>query len=470
MISQKNHSPQRSAYFIGIGGIGISYLARYLADKGWRVSGSDAQRSSITNELNKEGIKVKIGHSKADFGLKTAPGEVFDRIIYNRAIRPDNPEFKAAHKANIPLIPYAEALGEITQQYETIAITGSHGKSTTTALSAVTLIRAKLDPTVFVGTKLPDLGGRNIRIGKSKWLVLEADDYQAAFLSYSPSIAIVTNIDREHMDFYKTFVNVKRAFLGFLARTRQGGTLILNRDDAPLWSLRAKITVLAKKNALTVIWYSRTDAVAARVKKHLSLSGPHNLSNALAAYALGRRLNIPQTKILAALHSYRGAWRRMEYRGDVKMGVTSVKIFDDYAHHPSEIKATIAAFREKFPHAPLLVAFQPHQARRLEVLFKEFQGAFDGADVVWISPIYKVAGRDEDARLDSAALVRAIQKRSPARLVFYLEDLKRLGIALKEIIATPLFRNQKQAVLVMMGAGNIVGQTDGLLLKHNYKK
>ena len=470
MISRKEYPLERSAYFIGIGGIGISYLARYFAAKGWRVSGSDAKRSSTTDELNKEGIKVKIGHNKAHFGSKTAQGEAFGRIIYNRAIRPDNPECKAARKANIPLVPYAEALGEVTREYETIAITGSHGKSTTTALAAVALMRAGLDPTVFVGTKLPDLGGKNIRIGKSKWLVLEADDYQAAFLSYSPSIAIVTNIDREHMDFYKNFANVKRAFLGFLAHTRRGGTLILNKDDAPLWSLRAKVAALAKRNALTVVWYSRNNAHAARVKEYLSLPGPHNLSNALAVYELGKRLGVPQVKVLGALRSYRGAWRRMEYRGIAKIGAASLKIFDDYAHHPSEIKATIAAFREKFPRVPLLVAFQPHQARRLEVLFKEFQDAFDGADAVWISPIYKVAGRDEAVKRDSAALVRAIQKRSPARLVFYIEDLKRLGMAIKELLATPLFKKQKQAVLVMMGAGNIVDQTDGMLLKHNHKK
>jgi UDP-N-acetylmuramate--alanine ligase len=457
---------QKSAYFIGIGGIGMSAFARYLHAKGWRVAGSDGQKSSVTDELNKEGIRVKIGHDKAHFGLKMARRAAFSRIIYNRAIRTDNPEFMAASAAGIPLIPYAEALGEVTRDYETaIAITGSHGKSTTTALASVMLMHAKRDPTIFIGTKLAHLGGRNVRVGRGNYLVLEADDYGAAFLHYSPSVAIVTNIDREHMDFYKTFARVKRAFLAFLARTREGGTLILNWDDRPLRSLRTEVEKIATRRKLKVVWYSASAAVAKKVKKYITLPGAHNLSNGLAAYALGRHLGIPEAKILSALHSYRGAWRRMEYRGTIAVGSSKikVKVFDDYAHHPAEIKATLAGFREKFPHAALLVAFQPHQAKRLEVLFKEFVAAFGAADATWIAPIYKVAGRDEPTKYDSAALVRAVSRRYPGSRIFYLEDLKLLRKAVGELLATPLFHGRKQAVLVMMGAGDIVETTEKIL-------
>ncbi len=460
--------PSTSApfYFIGIGGIGMSALARYyMAQKG-PVEGSDSQKSSITDELIKEGVRVKIGQKTPPKGLKGRERPV--AVIYNRAIPLENPELEAFRSEGVPLIPYAEALGEVTREYDTIAITGSHGKSTTTALAAVMLMRAGFDPTVLVGTKLADLGGRNVRIGgrngrrcdDHRWLVLEADDYQAAFLHYSPSIAIVTNIDREHMDFYKTFGNVQRAFLRFLGRTREGGMLILNKDDAPLASLRDRIMTLARNKKLKVVWYSRRGAEAAAIKKYLTLPGAHNLSNAAAVYALGRALGIPQKKILGAFHAYRGAWRRMEYRGTISVGARRVKVFDDYAHHPTEIKATIAAFREKFPHAPLLVAFQPHQAKRLAALFDDFQSAFAGADVVWIAPIYAVRGRDEAVKYDSAALVRAMQSRPGAtEKVFSLEDMRHLGRALRTLLATPLFPPRTTPVLVMMGAGNIVDAT-----------
>ena len=462
---------KKSAYFIGIGGIGMSAFARYLHAKGWRVSGSDRQKSSLTDELNKEGIRVKIGHDKAPFGPKTARGGAFSQIIYNRAIRTNNPEFLAAAAAGVPLVPYAQALGVVTQEYNTIAITGSHGKSTTTALVAVMMMHAKLDPTIFIGTKLADLDGKNVRIGrgqgKKKYLVLEADDYAAAFLNYSPSIAIVTNIDREHMDFYKTFANVKRAFLGFLARTRPGGTLILNWDDRPLRSLRTPIEKIADRQKLKVIWYSASSAASAKkVKKNLTLPGTHNLSNALAVYALGRLIGISEKNILDALHSYQGAWRRMEYRGTAKIGDVSLKVFDDYAHHPAEIKATVAAFREKFPGVPLLIAFQPHQAKRLEALFKEFTAAFNGADAVWIAPIYKVVGRDEPTKYDSAALVRAMLRGATRRRIFYIEDLAHLPRAVRELFATSLFEKPKTAVLVMMGAGDIVDYTKAFSLKN----
>ena len=209
----------------------------------------------MTDELKKEGITVKIGHKTGN--LPPAGSGNGALVVYNRAIRPDNLELRAAQaRKDLVVIPYAAALGRITEQYETIAITGSHGKSTTTALAGLVLAKAGFDPTILVGTKLANLGGKNIRIGRGPYLVLEADDYGAAFLDYSPAVAIVTNIDREHMDFYKTETNVNRAFLRFLARTRPGGTLILNRDDRPLFSLRPRIAALARRNHLRVIWFS----------------------------------------------------------------------------------------------------------------------------------------------------------------------------------------------------------------------
>jgi len=467
-ISSKKLSTPR-VHFIGIGGIGMSGLARYFIAYGWLVSGSDAARSIMTQELTKDGVRVKIGHKKGNIPAGT------ELVIYNRAILANNPELVAAEKAArvssrtgkgvVVVLPYSKALGRITEEYQTIAITGSHGKSTTTALAGLALMRAGLDPTILVGTKLADLGGRNIRIGKGPYLVLEADDFHAAFLDYSPAISIVTNIDREHMDFYKTFANAKRAFLKFLSQTRPGGTLILNRDDAPLYSLKPAIMRLVKKRTLKVVWFSLDgDAITARkIKKIIPIPGEHNISNALAVATLGAVLKIPEAKVLAAIGSYKGAWRRMELKGKLK-GAT-IPVYDDYAHHPTEIRATLAAFREKFPQSPIFCIFQPHQAKRLNLLFDDFVGAFDTADIVFILPLYKVLGRDEKFAHDSAALVNVMQKKSPGKLIFYLEHPNNVRLAVEAILKN--MRPQKglprSPVIVMMGAGDISDLTGKLL-------
>jgi len=459
-------------HFIGIGGIGMSGLARYFLAHKWHVSGSDAAKGVMTQELVKDGVRVKIGHKKGNIPADT------ELVIYNRAIPPDNPELVAAERASragngMVVLPYSKALGRITEDYQTIAITGSHGKSTTTALAGLTLMRAGLDPTILVGTKLTDLRGSNIRIGHGPHLVLEADDFHAAFLDYSPAIAIVTNIDREHMDFYKTFANAKRAFLKFLSRTRHGGVLILNRDDAPLYSLAPAIARLAKKNELKVIWFSlRGDAAAARkIKKIIPIAGEHNVSNALAVLKLGAILKIPEKKILSAIGSYKGAWRRMELKGKLQMAKArseqkiKIPVYDDYAHHPTEIRATLAAFKEKFPQSPLVCVFQPHQAKRLELLFKDFTEAFDAADIVFILPLYKVLGRDEKYPHDSAALAEALAAREPGKPVFYLAAPAKIRTEITRVIRDVPLKNQfaRSPVIVMMGAGDISDLTGKLL-------
>lgn len=437
----------------------------------------------MTDELKKEGITVKIGHKTGN--LPPAGSGNGALVVYNRAIRPDNLELRAAQaRKDLVVIPYAAALGRITEQYETIAITGSHGKSTTTALAGLVLAKAGFDPTILVGTKLANLGGKNIRIGRGPYLVLEADDYGAAFLDYSPAVAIVTNIDREHMDFYKTETNVNRAFLRFLARTRPGGTLILNRDDRPLFSLRPRIAALARRNHLRVIWFSvrgsgprgEGAALAAKVRRIIPIPGPHNVSNAMAVMKLVEGLGIPEKTALAAIGSYRGAWRRMEYKGSLYIPSSrrAVRVFDDYAHHPSEIRATLAAFRERFPHSPLLCVFQPHQAKRLELLFDEFMAAFDGADIVFILPLYQVLGRDEKLPRDSAALVRAIEERAagngaPGKPIFYLRDPGKIRAAviavLRDVPPARISGRTAPPVVIMMGAGDIVDLTKRLLKK-----
>ena len=436
-------------FLIGIGGIGMSALARLYQARGWQVAGSDAVRSELTDELKKEGIRVTIVH-------KGKIPKSAEAVIYNRAIRKDNADLRAARAKHIPLIPYARALGTITKEYATIAITGSHGKSTTTAMAGLLLLKGGFDPTILIGTKLKELGGKNIRIGKDDYLVLEADDFGAAFTAYFPTVAIVTDIDREHLDFYKNFSNVKKAFLVFLSRVRPGGLMILNRDDAPLWGLRKNVATIARRNNITVVWYSRISAAGKKVKRVLSLPGNHNVSNASAVYELGRMFGIPEVKILAAIHAYHGAWRRMERRGTFR----GAPVFDDYAHHPTEIAATLAGFREKFPGKKLVCVFQPHQAKRLALLFREFQSAFDCADETVILPLYRVAGRDAVIPgRDAQALVRAVAKKQPRKRIVYLADPANL----KEILLAPDDTPLSRKVIIMMGAGDIVKLTDELL-------
>jgi UDP-N-acetylmuramate--alanine ligase len=447
-------TPRRAVHFIGIGGIGMSALARYFLSQNWAVSGSDAAAGVITQSLAKDGVKVKIGHKK---GYLPSGAEL---VVTSQAISRDNPEVWEALRLGLRVLTYPEAIGELTRRYKTVAIAGSHGKSTTTALSALTLMKGGLDPTVIVGTNLKEFGGKNFCAGKSELLVLEADEFGRAFYHYFPLVAIVTNIDREHVDIYKNIADAKKAFLQFLGNTVDGGALILNRDDKNLYSLKKDVVALAKRKHLVVVWYSLKDHSVAKIKKTLKIFGEHNVSNAAAVYQLGKLLKISEKNILAALGSYGGAWRRMEYRGVAK--IKNIKepalVYDDYAHHPTEIKATLAAFKKQFPERPLICVFQPHQGKRLELLFKEFTTAFDVADVVILIPLYKVRDRAGKLTRESSDLAVAVKKHAPKKQVVYLEDPKKMQEALNNLLIP------RSPLVVMMGAGDIVNHTEKLLL------
>lgn len=488
---------RKSIHFIGIGGIGMSSLARYFlalnkvegkAQK-WAVSGSDIVESAITRKLRKEGIKAQIGHKKGH--KKGHIRGQLSLVIHSQAIKTGNPELKEAGRLGVGVLSYPEAVGELTKNYTTIAVAGAHGKSTTTALTGLIFKKAGLDPTIIIGTELKELNGSNFRMGRGRYLVLEADEFGRAFLHYSPAIAVITNIDREHLDIYKNLVGAQKAFLKFMERVMEGGTLVLNKDNAPLVSLAAKIKKIARERKLRILWYSVHGNTAKKIARVIKIPGAHNISNAVAAYKAARVLGVPHKTILGAISRYRGASRRFEYRGKLIMkheawnmehGANNtiktkgklfhapcsvLRVYDDYAHHPTEIKATLQAFREKFPRSPIVCVFQPHQAKRLSALFKEFQDAFDLADTTVIMPLYKVPGRDEKiGKYNSEALVRAIQKNQPKKLVFYLDNPKNLKSALKTLLGpdSPLAtRHSLSPIIVMMGAGDIVSYTDLLL-------
>lgn len=481
-MALKHISPksQPSIHFVGIGGIGVSSLARYFLAQNWRVTGSDSQDSELIHELRRDGANVKIGHSAKNLpSLPRAGSRGYPEfLVYSQAIRPENPERIAAHKHNISEISYPQMIGMLSDSFRTIAVAGAHGKSTTSAMIALVLTEAKFDPTVIIGTKVREFGGSNFRAGQGKYLVLEADEYGRAFLNYTPSHVIVTNIDREHLDIYKDLRDIQNTFLAFLARTRPGGTLVLNRDCKELYALKAKVAQLAKRSKYRVVWYSSNpvknrvsngagNSVAYRkVAKVLRVPGLHNRMNATAVFELAKALHIPEKTILRSLSKFNGTWRRMELRGFLHIPHSKFHIptYDDYAHHPTEVRATLSALREKYPTSRIIAVFQPHQAKRLKLLFKEFTDAFHDADNLILIPMYSPAGRDTiDPKYTSESLMVAIRKKYPKKNVVYLPKLRELKQLLERSNPTPHSLHPTPCVLVFMGAGDITGYVETLL-------
>lgn len=438
---------KNNLHCIGIGGIGVSALARLYKARGWQVSGSDLARSEITDALKKEGIRVFIGHRKSNLAPSVS------KVVYTSAVRPNNPEIMEAKRRKIAALSYAQAVGELTREFKTIAIAGAHGKSTTTAMIALLLAKSGFNPTAIIGTKLREFKNSNFRLGKSPYkaeppgfrpyFVLEADEYRASFLNYYPTIAVITNTDREHLDFYKNIRKIEATFLKFISGLKPNGIAVLNRDDPRLRRIAMRLRRLRRD--LNIIWFSLRHPQAKKIKRILRIPGAHNVSNALAAYAVGRILRIPEKKILAALADYRGSWRRFDYQGRI----FGAKVFADYAHHPTEIRATLAAAGEKFPRRRIVCVFQPHHYERTRDLFREFTRAFGRADAAVLLDIYEVAGREQNKKsqeVNSQKLAAAISRRG--QICFYLHDPRQL----KSFLEKRLGRGD---ILVMMGAGSI---------------
>ncbi len=425
---------KKSLYCIGIGGIGISSLAQYYRILGWRVSGSDSVASEMVYELLRFGINVRIGHSAR---MIDSP----DLVVYSAAVSHDDVELKMARRRGIKTLSYAEALGELTKNYYTIAVSGSHGKSTTTAFISLILIKAGLDPTVIIGTKLKEFGGKNFRFGKSRYLVIEADEWNRSFYNYYPDLIVLTNIDKEHLDTYKTAGGVVRGFAEYLENLKVGGYLVGNGQDK-------NIVKISKKSGGTVILYNQQ-----KIAKHtLWLPGAHNQWNAEAAWTAFRvvanNANISQNnaKKIAekVFKNYHGAWRRFEKLTTYNPQLKTSEIYSDYAHHPTEIKATLAAFREKFPKKRIVCVFQPHQQDRLNRLFKEFMTAFDEADLTVLLPVYLVKGREYRQGKTSLDLVKVIHRKDVLHAQTFNDALK---------IVRPEF--MKNSVVIFTGAGDM---------------
>lgn len=422
----------------------MSALAQWYLHEGWNVSGSDEADSPIVSMLRKKGVRVSVGSHKASHLPKRV-----ERVIVSQAViikgKRINPEVYEAKKRGTSLYSYPEALSKLTKEKYTIAVCGTHGKSTTTGLVGVLLSHAGLDPTVIVGATVPEFGNSNFRYGDSKYLVIEADEYKGSFLNYYPDIVIWTTVEWEHIDYFKTFSHTLSHFGRFLSRVSKNGYIIANRDDAHI----RRVVSSVKKNKKYIYYYSRSEKEKAKIQKTIQLMGGHNVSNALGAYKLARILGIPVHVFYKTLERFSGVGRRMEYKG--KLG--GALLYDDYGHHPTEIQTTLQGVREKYAkrlrHGKLWCVYQPHQYQRTKYLFKDFSRAFGDADGVVLLDIYSVAGREKallKKQVSSERLAGAIIKnKTPA---FYIPAQKDAAAFIKKTA-------RKNDVIVVMGAGDI---------------
>jgi len=407
-------------HFVGIGGIGMSGIAELLLNLGYKVSGSDLSSSDLTRRLQSLGGMIYEGHAAKQ--IKGA-----DVVVTSAAIAFDNPEVIAAAQASIPVIPRAEMLAELMRLKYSVAIAGAHGKTSTTSLVAAVLDKGGMDPTVVIGGKLKSIG-INALLGEGDFIVAEADESDGSFLKMSPTIAVVTNIDREHLDFYKDLNHIKEVFLSFIDRIPFYGLAILCLDDEPIQDIIPKI----KKRFTTYGVSSQADIQANNIEskgltsrfavKHLgehlgeislNLPGIHNVYNAMASIAVGLELSIDFEVIKSALETVQGVQRRLEIKGIAR----DITVVDDYGHHPTEIKFTLQAAKESWPDRRIVVVFQPHRYSRTQALFDDFTRSFYQSDMLVVLPIY-AASEKAIKGVDSQLLFEEIRAHGHKNVVF----------------------------------------------------
>jgi UDP-N-acetylmuramate--alanine ligase len=438
-------------HFVGIGGIGMCGLAELLHNQGYRVSGTDLREGPTVARLRSLGVEVAIGHDAAHLGDA-------DVVVHSSAVRATNPELEEAERRKIPVIPRAEMLAEVMRMKEGIAVAGSHGKTTTTSLVAHVLGAAGLDPTAVIGGRVlaPDTSPSTTRLGGGDLLVAEADESDGSFLRLAPVIAVVTNIDPEHLDHYGTYEALEDAFVTFANRVPFWGLTVLCLDHPGVQAIVPRM----KRRTTTYGFSSQADLVATDVRvddvgmvfgtrlrgerlgdARVRLPGRHNVLNALATLAVACELDVPFPVAAEALDSFLGIERRFERKGEAD----GVRVVDDYGHHPAEIRATLASAREMHD-GRILVAFQPHRFTRTRDLWEEFVAAFNDADVLYVTEIYG-AGEDKIVGVESAPLVDAIRSHGH-RQAHHVADLD-------DLLARVLRDAQPGDLVITLGAGNI---------------
>lgn len=436
-------------HFVGIGGVGMSGIAEVLLNLGYFVTGSDLRDSEVTHRLRSLGAQIFLGHSEANLSANPSV------VVISTAVKFSNREVLEARQRSIPVIPRAEMLAELMRMKYGIAVAGSHGKTTTTSMIAAILSAAGLDPTMVVGGRVKSFGS-NAKLGQGEILVAEADESDGTFLLLSPTIAVVTNIDREHMDFHQNMDRLMESFLAFINKVPFYGLAVLCLDHPNVRSLLPKV-----RKRFTTYGFSPEADVCARDlqiegmetqfsvthhgkflgKLRLHLPGRHSAANALAAVAVAQELEVPFSQVAAALEAFTGIHRRFEVKGEPE----GIMVIDDYGHHPVEIQATIRAIREGWKR-PLTVVFQPHRYSRTRDLFEEFLTSFEGADRLIVTEIFE-AGEEPIPDISGESLCQAI-KRGGHLDVEFISD--------KREIAPQLALKLKGGDIVLtLGAGDI---------------
>jgi len=440
-------------HFVGIGGIGMSGIAEVMHQLGYKVQGSDASDSYVVEKLRKSGIPVSIGHSPDNLGDAAV-------VVCSTAIKDSNPEVQAAAERRLPRVKRAEMLAELMRMQKTVAVAGTHGKTTTTSMIAALLDGGGLDPTVINGGIINRYGS-NARLGKSDWWVIEADESDGSFLRLDGTIAVVTNIDPEHLDHYGDFDGVKDAFVEFVENVPFYGLAVLCVDHPEVQTIIGRIrdrrivtygfSALADvraENVTPVPGGTTFDALILdkdgerrSLAVHVPIPGRHNVQNALAAIAVALELGISDDTIVAAFEKFEGVKRRFTHAGEADGAV----VIDDYAHHPTEIRAVLAAAREG-AQGRVIAVVQPHRYTRLRDLMDDFQSAFNDADVVFVAPVYP-AGEEPIEGVDSDALAEGLRAHGH-RMVRSVNDLDDLCGALRDLAA-------EGDMIICMGAGDI---------------
>lgn len=443
----------RVIHFVGIGGIGMSGIAEVLVNLGYEVTGSDMKESDTTKRLRNMGITIHIGHREENIDSAHV-------VVVSSAVPPDNPEIESAHRRNVPVIPRAEMLAELARLKYSVLVAGAHGKTTTTSLISTVLAGGGFDPTIIIGGKLKGIGS-NAKLGKGEFLVAEADESDGSFLKLSPTIAVVTNIDREHMEFFRDMKGLRDAFLSFINKVPFYGVSFICAENEHLQELLPDI----HRRFLTYGLSSSADIYADDSEKgfmstsfeviakgaglgrfSIPVPGTHNVLNALACIGVARELKMDTAKIRESLASFSGIQRRFEFKGEAK----GIKVYDDYGHHPTEIRATLAAASENLRYqgkdARLFVVFQPHRFTRTADLMEEFAHSFTGNYSVLLLDIYP-AGEKPIEGVTSKALFEKMKPLAGGNVTYFADR----NAALRRLIV----EMKRGDMLLTLGAGDV---------------
>lgn len=427
-MSTLHSSKVTAVHFIGIGGIGMSGLARLFLHEGAQVTGSDVQKTVNTEKLEAEGVAVFYTQGPENLESKER-SPLLDLVVYTEAMAEDHPELLRARELGIKTINYFEALGEVANEYYLIAVSGTHGKTTTTAMLIDIFEEASFDPTAIVGS-LRSKTGTNYRAGKSKYYIVEACEYRRDFLTLKPDVLVITNIELEHVDYYKSLEDVQSAFLELAQRVPEDGVVIANITDPNVISVLAEVVC-------PVINYRSEISLSLRLRQ----PGLHTRQNAACASAVAKFVGIESSFVQTALENFAGTARRFEYKGDCH----NAPVYDDYAHHPTELKASIAGARELYPDKKLTVVFQPHTFSRTAELFGDFVNVLETVDRAFLVPVY-AARSEEGYTITSEDIVRELKAAGVCTEHFMTHEA--CALAVEESVGS-------DDVVLVMGAGDV---------------